>query len=285
MSSARFRFNARWLMRGVVLSALLATLVGVIAACGETSMPTATITGKDFAFDMPSTLPAGLVDITFKNTGKEPHQVNLAHLNKGVTEDKFKSTLQQGPDAALRLISFVGGANTIDPGQSQRVVLDLTSGQYVALCFLSSPNGKSHIMQGMMKFFTVNQATPGSQPSAPESVGTVTLKDFNISVPANLSAGSYTWKVVNNGPQTHEMDLIKLKAGKTVQDARNYANNPSGEPPFTDAGGMGALAPNTSGWVMLNLQKGTYVALCFVPDVHNGKPHFEEGMVTEFTVK
>lgn len=281
----RNHFTGRMAARGALLCVLLATLIGAITACGEASMPTATITGKDFAFEMPDTLPSGLVDITFKNTGKEPHQVNIARLNNGVTQEKFKSTLQQGPDAALALLTFAGGANTIDPGKSQEVVNNLTPGQYVALCFLTSPDGKSHIMEGMMKFFTVSQATPGSQPAAPESVGTVTLKDFNISVPANLSAGSYTWKVVNNGPQTHEMALIKLKSGKTLDDARNFVAHPSGQPPFTDAGGIGALAPKATGWVMLDLEKGTYVALCFVPDVHNGKPHFEEGMVTQFTVK
>jgi hypothetical protein len=262
------------------------TLLAALAACGGTAMPTVSITGKDFAFAMPNSLPAGLVDVTFKNAGKEPHQINLARLNSGVTPVKFVSILQQqGPDAALALLTFAGGANTIDAGMSQEVVVNLPAGQYVALCFVTSPNGKSHIEEGMIKFFTVNSATTGSQPSAPDAVGTVLLKDFTIRVPANLSAGTYTWKVTNNGPQTHEMALVKLNSGKTLHDVRNYANNPIGPPPFTEVGGMGALAPVASGWVMLTLQKGTYVALCFAPDVHSGKPHFDEGMVTQFSVK
>ncbi len=61
---------------------VLFLLIGMLAACSVTSQgsasPTPTskpslatmaITAKDFSFDMPATLPAGLVDITMTNEG------------------------------------------------------------------------------------------------------------------------------------------------------------------------------------------------------------------------
>src|SRR6185437_16663883 len=104
----------------------------------------------------------------------------------------------------------------------------------------------------------VNNADAGQQ-DAPASDATVILKDFNIGIPSNLKAGTYTWEVTNNGPQTHEMDLLKLAPGKSLKDATAFFDKPSGPPPFSDAGGMGALAPHNSGWVKVTLQKGDYV--------------------------
>ncbi|MBF6591914.1 MAG: hypothetical protein IVW57_15500 [Ktedonobacterales bacterium] len=275
-----------WVSRGALLSVLLTALLGVVlTACGGTSTPTVTITAKEYTFTMPDTLPAGQVDITLVNRGKEPHQANIARLNNGVTEQKFQTTLKNGPAAVLGLVTLVGGPNTVDPGKSQEVVLNLAQGQYVTLCFLTSSNGKTHVEQGMIKFSKVNGPPSSNQPDAPKSTGDVTLKDFTIAVPSNLKAGAVTWKVTNKGPQSHEMTLLKLASGKSLNDVMAFLNQSSGQPPFADAGGIGALAPNTSAWVKLTLEKGNYVALCFVPDSRSGKPHFAEGMVTQFSIK
>ncbi len=112
----------------------------------------------------------------------------------------------------------------------------------------------------------------------------MTLKDFSIVLPSSLKPGPVLLNVTNQGPQPHEMDLLKLAPGKSEQDVLKFLQKPAGPPPFTDAGGMGGLAPGTSGWVKLNLTSGNYVALCFVPDAKTGNPHFALGMITTFTV-
>ena len=113
----------------------------------------------------------------------------------------------------------------------------------------------------------------------------MTLKDFSISMPSSVAAGKHTLKVTNQGPEAHEFSLIQLAPGKTAQDVMAFfMQPPAGPPPFTDAGGMGALAPNTSGWVEVDLTAGNYMALCFVPDPRTGKAHAMLGMLTTFTV-
>jgi LPXTG-motif cell wall-anchored protein len=91
-----------------------------------------------------------------------------------------------------------------------------------------------------------------------------------------------TWKITNTGPQAHEMGLLRLNPGKTLADALAAGEN--GPPPYTSLGGMQALNPGNSGWVTLDLQPATYVAICFIPDPATGKSHAELGMVAQFTV-
>jgi hypothetical protein len=285
------------LASGLVLVALL----GVLTACGSGSgaaptasapkavaIPAVTITAKDFSYVMPASIPAGLVTITMVNQGSQPHQAQLFHLNNGVTPAQFQAALHHSPAAVFPLATLAGGPNSVMPGESQQVILNLTPGQYAVVCFDTDPaTGKPHYDLGMVTFFQVAMTPGRATASPPQADGEVTLQDFRIGLPSAITAGQHTWKVTNNGPQPHELTIMKLAAGKGVQDLVTFllVRSPAGPPPFTDAGGMGALAPGTAGWVRLNLTPGNYVALCFVPDRRTGKPHFMLGMLTPFTVQ
>src|SRR5215210_6871259 len=74
---------------------------------------------KDFSFEVSDTVRPGLVKINAKNTGKESHQVQIVKLNDGVTQPQFDAALKN-PDlsALLKVVTFMGGANSIPPGQS-----------------------------------------------------------------------------------------------------------------------------------------------------------------------
>ncbi len=248
-------------------------------------MPAITIKAMDFSFDQPNSIPAGLVDITFENNGGQPHQIQLARINNG-NFDELSAALKKGPEAALPLVTLTGGANTIDPGAKQEVILNLQQGTYASICFVSGQDNVPHYMKGMLSKLIVTESS-GNQIPAPKDNGQIVLQDFSFTMPSSIPSGPVTLKVTNNGPQGHELDLVKPVQGKGAADVLNYLNaaHPSGPPPFTDAGGMGALQTGSSAWVKLNLQPGNYVAVCFVPDVKTGKPHFMLGMHTAFTVK
>lgn len=252
-------------------------------------IPTITIKAVDFSFEEPQTVQAGLVDVNFINTGKEPHQINIGRLNDGVTFDQFKTVLDdknKGPGAALGLATLYGGANTIPPGQSQEVILNFPAGQYVSICFVAGADNIPHYTKGMLTQFTVT-GSPGKQ-DEPKADGDIMLQDFNFTLPSSIHAGPLTLKVTNNGPQPHEVTIIKLLQGISLTkllQVMNQPNPPAGPPPFEDAGGLGAIKPNSSAWLKLNLQPGNYATLCGVPDQKTGKPHFMLGMYASFTVK
>jgi hypothetical protein len=118
-----------------------------------------------------------------------------------------------------------------------------------------------------------------------EIEATVKLLDFSFTLPPEIKAEKQVWKVVNEGQQAHEIDLIKLAKGKTMADVTAFMQAPHGAPPFEDAGGFVAIEPGESGWLHLDLEPGNYVALCYVPDPASGHAHTELGMVMPFIVK
>jgi len=237
----------------------------------------------DYAFNAPSTLPSGLTTIRLTNHGQEPHHAQLLRLNDGVDFDTFTQALQREGEGALRLTSAEGGPGTTNPDGSAEVVLDLKPGSYALACFISGPDGAPHLMKGMLKPIEVTQSD--ESPIAPATQATFTMKDFSFDMPSTLRYGRATYKVVNIGPQMHELNIVKLATGKTLRDALEWEQAPAGPPPFAAAGGMNAFSADGSGYMTLDLEPGTYVAICNVPDPSSGTPHSHLGMVKEFTVQ
>ncbi|MGH2705266.1 MAG: hypothetical protein ACRDJ4_09265 [Actinomycetota bacterium] len=132
----------------------------------------------------------------------------------------------------------------------------------------------------------------GTAPAAsePKTNGTITLQDFSITLPDAAKTGKGTFRVVNNGPQPHETQLLRLLPGKTAADFQAFvqaaaSGQPPGPPPVVEAGGMTVLPPGAHAFAFFDLEPGNYIAVCFVPDpTKNGMPHLAEGMVTPFTV-
>lgn len=269
-------------------------LAVVLAACGSASastvvpvanIPQITIKATDYAFEAPAKIEAGLVSINLINEGKEPHHAQLVRLNDGVTLEQFQAALQQSPEAAFPLVSFTGGPSVIDPGHNQEVTVELTPGQYVLLCFVSSHDGMPHLAKGMVTPMEVVENT--EQASKPEIKADATIKllDFAFAMPAEVKAGRQVWQVVNEGKQAHEISIIKLAEGKTMEDVAAFMEMPHGVPPFEDAGGFQAIDSGKAGWMTLDLQPGNYVAMCHVPDPATGHAHMEMGMIMPFSVK
>ena len=90
----------------------------------------------------------------------------------------------------------------------------LEPGDYVVICPITSPDGVVHMAKGMFKPLRVTVPDNDSVPE-PLSVATITLRDFSFDVPASLERDA-TYRVVNDGPQIHELAPIKLADGKTV---------------------------------------------------------------------
>lgn len=248
-------------------------------------LPRVTIKTADFSFEAPAQIEAGLVSITLENDGQEPHHAQLVRLNDGVTVEQFQTALQQNPDEAFMLVTWAGGPGIIDPGGRQEVMVELTAGQYVLLCFVPSHDGLPHLAKGMVR--PIEVVAPADQVAAPELKADVTVKllDFSFTLPPQTKAGPQVWQVINEGEQIHEIALIKLAEGKTMEDVAAFMHSLHGAPPFESIGGFQALDPGKSGWLNLDLSPGNYVALCYVPDPVSGQAHLEMGMVMPFIVK
>lgn len=272
----------------VLLMALIVTACGPAAAStleAESNIPQITVKATDYAFEAPAKIEAGLVSINLVNEGQEPHHVQFARLNDGVTMEQFQSALQQSPEAAFPLVTWAGGVGLLGNSASQQVTVELTPGQYVLLCFMTDHEGVPHLAKGMMAVMEVVEGAEQAEATEIKADAPVNLLDFSFTLPANIKAGQQVWQIVNKGEQIHELALIKLAEGKTMADVAAFMEAPHGVPPFEFAGGLQAVDPGETGWLTLDLQPGNYVAMCHVPDPATGHAHFEMGMVMPFSVK
>lgn len=106
----------------------------------------------------------------------------------------------------------------------------------------------------------------------------VTERDFRISVPKQVSSGDLLLRVVNKGPDAHELIVARTSAarlplrsdGLTIDEA---ALGPVTEPSL-DPGAPGAVR-----WLRLHLPPGHYVLFC------NMAGHFMGGMHSDLVVR
>jgi hypothetical protein len=275
---------ARLAITMIALLLASAVLAQAHDAHGTRSMA---ITGSDYAFAGPETVPAGMTSVTFTNDGAEPHHVQIARLNDGVTPEDALQALQQGPGPAMALVELVGGVGVILPGESQTVIVDLTRpGTYIELCLVDDANGVPHFALGMTRFFEVKESDADAARPDIQVDLVVRMVDFGYVIPAEVRAGPQTWEVVNDGPQPHELALLKILDGYAFDDVMAYFQNggEGGPPPAIPVGGAQAMANGRSNFVELDLTPGQYIALCFVPDPATGQSHLALGMVTTFVV-
>lgn len=244
---------------------------------------TATIYAKDFAFESPDSISAGLTNFHLVNEGPNLHHVQLLRLDSSKTFADFQAaTKNPGPPPMWAVP--VGGPNAPDPGKSFDAMLDLKEGNYVLLCLVDLPDSVPHFMKGMLRPIKVTAAA-GTPAVAPKADINVTLADYNFMVKGGFTAGKHTVKVENSGPQAHEVEIIRLADGKTMKDFGEWMKKPQGPPPANAIGGISGVVPTVTGYFDVDLVPGNYVLICFIPDAKDHKTHADHGMVKEFAVK
>ncbi len=247
------------------------------------------VQSQDYTFVTPTSVPTGWTTFELKNTGKEPHHMQLVRLPAGMTQEGFLAQLQENEGAALASVEMTGGVGMLLPGESQQITVNLSEpGTYLELCFVPDAKGVPHLALGMVSAFQVTQAPAGAaQAQLPEADLKVKLVDFGFELPkgVTITEGAQVWEVTNAGPEGHEMLVFRLAPGKTMEDVAAYLQKPEGPMPIIPAGGAQAVTNGRTSYVHLNLTPGDYLLLCGIPSPANGgAPHAALGMVRPFTV-
>lgn len=113
----------------------------------------------------------------------------------------------------------------------------------------------------------------------------VEAKDFSFGLPTTGAAGLVTFNFKNSGTQPHVFNLLRVDTGKGVADVVAELSKQTQGPPPAWSHATGGIVQNPGGSTAYttNLDPGTYVAYCPLPD-KDGKPHFAKGMVAQFTL-
>lgn len=252
------------------------------------------------SFSLPQSVHAGSVEISFTNAGTVEHMAQFFKLKAGVSESQFIHELAEVFEAKtfpitaqklrdlLAIASAGGGADGEQAGATEEVIEHLTPGRYAVVCLETTPQGVPHFLAGMTSLFTVWGA---DHFVAPASNGVVTETDHSILLPSVIHKSQPMTLRVKVSSQSHEFQIASVPAGTTKAELLACLTNPPGSPkckltaPPEDVTGAGAIFPGGSHWIELDLKPGTYVAWCFVPDIHTGMPHALMGMLTVFAVK
>jgi hypothetical protein len=285
-------------MRRLIHSSAAVLAMGLSAGCsgggtggakGDSAQtkgasPTAvTITATDYAFELPTQIPAGVVTFKLVSRAKELHHAVVIRLDQGKTVDDMREALKQ-PGPLPPWAHTVGGPNPSDPGGTSEATITMAPGRYAVVCFIPSPGGPPHFTKGMIAGFEVTPAA-GGQVDPPSDVS-IQLSDYAFTFSSPLTAGTHRIRVENNGPQPHEIAVVQLAPGKTTDDVVKWeAEGLKAPPPFTHfLGGVSPMDPNSSASFRVALEKGKYVVICFVPDAKDGHSHAAHGMIQQISV-
>jgi len=263
---------------GIVVTAIL--ILPMLSACTVTGgedvgsdIPEVLIEATDAGYTVPAEVPSGIV--AFKLVGEG--EGILARLNEGVTLEEVNEALTQpDPFAAIGLLSLLGGSSS---AVDDRVTLDLKPGQHILIMFAS---GGPPVTYPFM-------AEEPSGATAPTADVTADLVNFNFAIPAEIATGPKVWQISNKGDQWHEMAIVKLNEGVTIDDLLatmgESAGPPEGPPPYEQIAIWTPNSPGETGWVTWDLAPGEYTVICFLPDIAGEMmPHVAEGMVANLTV-
>ncbi len=258
----------------------------LLVACAGGAKPQAfAISASEYKFETSGSAVPGSNLVTFKNTGKEVHHLQLLHLAQGKTMQDLTAALQAG-DLSKVPGKFEGGVGQLAPGGSGTLEATLGAGTYAMLCFVPASDGAPHFVKGMAVPFEVKGEENKSEFEAAKVK--VTAKDYSFDAPDSVKAGDVSIELTNAGKDFHEANIFKLATGVTPQQALQALAAEgapgAGPPPLTPMGGAQGVLPGEKTSVVAKLEKGNYLVVCFIPDAQN-VPHIVKGMVRPLSVE
>ena len=295
MSNRRFTPFSRTLIAPVALAVLALIAFEAVAPLNAQSgrprrspglaarLKVVNVVAREYAFEMPDTLHAGVTTFRLHDVGREPHHVMLYALDGGHSLRDVHDALAAG-GAHPSWMHAVGGPNaTIGPRESVATV-SLPAGNYAVFCHIPSPDHRIHFSKGMLKALVVLPAA-ATRDSLPDADVAVTLDDYAFRFSRPLTRGHHRIAITNRGTQTHEMILSRLAPGKTGRDFVHWMEAQDGPPPVQPWGGTTDLAPGRTIVLDVDLEPGTYSLLCRVRDARDGRPHDRHGMMAQVEVR
>lgn len=260
-----------------------------IALDASPSANVVTIVAHDFAFEMPSVIPAGLTTFELRNRGKQTHHMSVARLDSGRTmAEAVAEMIKLGHNVRPTWMDAVGGPNAAMPGGSANATLVLVPGSYFAYCEVPGPDPARHYMKGMVKAFSVTAPSQGG--TLPKADISVDLVDFDFVLSHPLMRGPHVVAITNLAKQAHMVAIrrypVDYPKGSAAGELTEWAREPKGAvAPGTALGGVTEISPGDTVMIRQNFDPGMYLFICFSADATDGKPHFAHGMQKEIIVK
>ncbi len=251
--------------------------------------PALDVSITDNGIDLSATeVPAGFVRLQVTNNSSGENGAAVLGPGPGETMDDLQAAAAT-PTASDEFPPFfytatiAGGPGSLQPGESAEALISVPAGDWVVFTegdqqpafFSSADNSDSH-------------------KSAPAADTSIDLGDFYFGGLHDAMAGQQLWEVTNSGKQPHMLVLLKVPDGTTGDQVMATIMSEGGATPAANvipesdvqalSTGVLLLSSGQTMWLPVDLDPGTYVALCFVTDPNTGQPHVMEGMYSLFTI-
>jgi len=242
------------------------------------------------AIDGPTTVEAGLTEITLKNSGKGPHDAQILRVEGDRTVNEvISNSIDSGEGAKIpEWITDGGGIGTTAPGQTATVTEVLQPGTYY---LLDSESGQGSEQSNARKGGAVKFEVTGEQSTVelPETDASITAKDFSFEA-SGLKAGANRLTFENTGKELHHVIAMPLAKGSTIADAEKFLTSeqgPSGPPPvdFENGVSTAVIDGGQEQIAELDFERGKYALVCFITNRDGGPPHVAMGMIDEVDVR
>ena len=275
-------FVSTWIRVSTILLAVGLASTVALAQNGPADYPAVTITLTDDGIEAPEELAAGFYTLEVVNESGIPDDmvdVAIDRLKEGATMDDAIAASE-----AL-LASFEGEGDQVEAIRNLTQHLDTVGASSMPASIFALTPGQYLVSQrGPSLHTTLTVTAAETEVTPPEPDLTVNMLEFAFTIPDEVEPGEQLWEVQNVGEQVHHMILVKILEGRTFDDVMAFMESEEGEPPFEEIGYTAVLSPNASNYVAYDLEPGSYVALCFLPDYETGQPHVMLGMIDTFTV-
>jgi len=256
-------------------------------------------TATEYAIAAPDSIFAGWTTVRLANHGEEVHYGHIVALDSGRTvQDLVDGYLEAIRTSRPRpaWVRRFGGPGGTAPGDSSNTTQYLEPGRYVWICPVEDEKGTPHFARGEVLPFVVHAAGQGAPGAAAEPAAGAVIRLVNhaFDFEAPLRAGRQTIRVENAGTEAHDLVLMKLVPGRTIEDVRLFLNperarrDDAGPPPPLEtigspAGGIAAIAPGMHAYFETDLAPGEYVLFCMVTAA-DGRSHIEHGMMRQLRI-
>lgn len=244
------------------------------------------------AIEAPEGLTAGryhLIQVNERTEGEAAHFFIL-RVPDDVTEEELAQDPGDEDPPWFEDAVFFGNPDRARPngGRSEGIV-DLIGGRYLVI----DPFSPDMMPERLVIAEAAGAAaTPsGEEPAADV---TATMREMTFEMPASVPVGRQLWQVSNTGALGHELSILPVPAGATAEtttrailtlfeegDPATVGPEWAGWAPV-EPGGLGVTSPQRTAWIALDLEPGTYAAVCFFPG-GTGQPHILDGMIKILT--
>lgn len=268
------------------LYVLLGTSVGAQQNRPAGSLPgrVVDVAAGEFFLRAPDTIRAGLVTFRLSQIGDR-----LTNPTKVETENLAPPTPDNDPTRAFHMLWVtklepgrtvsewyeahlkreptpwavdLGGPSAAEPPGTSNATMVLEPGNYVLVCHVGSARedrNRSHLLKGMFRALTV---LPGNTSAAriPRAHAVARITGTGqIELQGTLRRGPQRIRVINETAKRHEFIVVRVKTGRTAQEAVTWRRSDGTAHPTAGIGGFSDVPPGATRTTTIDFGSGSYV--------------------------